>query len=241
MLSKEIFLNKLRYIYKELGNNTPSEKVFFEKEGVTIYDLRRFGWSNYGEFVREAGLTPNKFDNTKYSHRQLCEMFITLIKEKNKWPTRGDLDVRHYRDNDFPDSSIFYKRLGKSKVLAESILKFTGYEDRYRDVSEICTALLETITKDNPNEESITKGFVYLGKQHGTYKIGKSIDMNRRREDLTLLGSEPFELIHTIETDDIAGVERYWHDRFKSKRKRGEWFMLTSSDIRAFKLWKRIF
>ena len=71
-------------------------------------------------------------------------------------------------------------------------------------------------------------------------KIGKSKDPDRRREDITLLGSEPFELIHVIKTDDMNGIEKYWHERFKSKHKRAEWFSLSRTDISAFKLWKKI-
>jgi len=242
MLTKEELLKKIRRYAKENGK-TPSEKNFYDYTGVGIYDLKKLGWSYYGDLVREAGLVPNKFDKTKYSHEQLCKIFVEVIRKKGKWPTRGELDVKHHIDSNFPDSSTFYKKLGLTGDLAKTIIEFIEDKQGYSDVIKICNSVLENYeNRDESSEDGdVICGFVYLGKQHGKYKIGKTKDLNRRREDITLLGSEPIEWIHTIETDDMNGVEKYWHDRFKSKVKRGEWFNLTRADIKAFKRWRKIY
>ncbi|KKS98531.1 MAG: hypothetical protein UV73_C0001G0052 [Candidatus Gottesmanbacteria bacterium GW2011_GWA2_43_14] len=239
MWTKQDIIKELQRYAKEIGK-TPSQKVFFDNTEVGIYDRMRF-WPNYGELVREAGLTPNEFDKTKYNHDQLCRLFIRMVRDGGKWPTRGILDVKHHSDLSFPDSSTFYKKLGLTSELAKTILKFVGDKRGYKDIVDICNIVIRENEDINfPAEEGVVPGYIYLGKQNGSYKIGKSKNPNRRREDITLLGSEPFELVHEIKTDDMNGVEKYWHERFKSRHKRGEWFNLTRTDISAFKQWKKI-
>ena len=239
MWTKHGIIKELQRYAKEIGK-TPSQKVFFDNTEVGIYDRMRF-WPNYGVLVREAGLTPNEFDKTKYNHDQLCRLFIRVVREEGKWPTRGILDVKHHADHSFPDSSTFYKKLGLTGELAKTILKFVGEKRGYRDIVDTCSSVIKEYEDSSLSSEgSVVSGYVYLGKQNGKYKMGKSKDPDRRREDITLLGPEPFELIHVIQTDDMNGIEKYWHERFKSKHKRAEWFSLSRTDIGAFKQWKKI-
>jgi hypothetical protein len=238
MPTKEEIIKELQKYTKENGGKTPGEKAFFDNTAIGIWDRMKY-WPNYGELVREAGLTPNKFDKTKYSKEQLCDLFIATVREIGKWPTRGILDVKHTNNPSFPHSGTFYKKLGLTKDLAVTLLDYVQQQEGYEDIIDFCNLTIKN-NEEAPSIGEISKGYVYIGKQHGKYKIGKAKDFTRRREDITLLGSEPFDLLHVIETDDMTGVEKYWHERFKSKWIRGEWFKLTLADLKAFKRWKKI-
>jgi Meiotically up-regulated gene 113 len=86
-------------------------------------------------------------------------------------------------------------------------------------------------------------GYLYIFK-HGTrreYKIGRTKNSLRREGELGIQLPEKLTPVHHIKTDDPAGIESYWHTRFATKRKEGEWFALAPDDVRAFKRWKRIY
>lgn len=249
MLTREDIIKKLQKYAKELGGKTPGEANFYESMNVGIMDRKKY-WPNYGELVIEAGLTPNKFDKTKYSKNKLSKLFIGIIREKNKWPTRGELDIKHYKSSTFPDSATFYKKLGLVLTgdLAQTIIEYVENKKGYEDVIEICKPFLKENAKQG-DSPLMNKGYVYLLKSKlrnaVAYKIGRTSNIENRIKQLRQ-PSNIEEILHHIETDDPIGVETYWHNRFEANRLypdklKDEWFKLSFSDIKAFKRWRKIF
>src|SRR5947207_3209586 len=82
--------------------------------------------------------------------------------------------------------------------------------------------------------------FVYLmryGSGGAVYKIGISDNVARRHAQITMMAPQDVRIVHTIQSDDPAGIEQYWHNRFADKVVEGkkELFRLSADDVVACK------
>ena len=78
-------------------------------------------------------------------------------------------------------------------------------------------------------------GIVYLLKAGPHFKIGKTINFQKRLGQIKLLLPDPVEVVHTIRAANPSAVENHWHRRFASLRRGGEWFVLSEADVAEFK------
>lgn len=238
-ITKQDILNAIKKTAKENGG-VPLGRGRFEKEtSIKPYDWGKY-WARFSDAQREAGFDPNTL-NAAYDIDFILEKYIAFIKELGRFPTSGDLLVKSNSDPDFPSKNTM-RRLGNKKETAAKILEYANKKG-HDDVAKLCKEVIENIEEEKESDDSDVGQIiseVYLFKSGRYYKIGKTNDTVRRGNEIKIQLPERMDLIHSIKTDDPSGVEAYWHRRFESKRKQGEWFDLNSSDIKAFKRWRRI-
>jgi len=84
--------------------------------------------------------------------------------------------------------------------------------------------------------ESPEHGYVYLAYcSTGHYKIGRSKYPNERIKHFDTQMPVEVTIIHFIETDDAAYLERCFHEHHVKQNFKGEWFNLSEVDVDTFK------
>jgi len=238
--TKQNILNAIRQSAKENGGKPLGEHRFVKETGINSYDWGKC-WARFGDAQKEAGLVPNQFQ-AAHTDKFIIEKVISLTRKLGKFPTLREMTVERNTDTEFPSQGTFC-RLRTKEQIAIKIIGYCKGKNDYDDVIALCQPILEKSNKDedsNYSDGSQTIGEVYLFKSGRYYKIGKTNDTVRRGSELRIQLPETCHLIHSIKTDDSSGIEAYWHKRFETKRKNGEWFDLTTTDVKVFKRWRKI-
>lgn len=242
-MNKLEIISKIKRIAEECGGKAPGFQRFATETGVRKSDWYPNLWLRWGDAISEAGCQPNDFI-TAYDTNFLITKYIELIREIGHFPIEGELRIKKKTDKDFPSHSAF-SQLGSKQERVRKIIEYCQGKSEFGDIISHCSVIVKSACEkpDSTNTDSDNVGYVYLirhGKRN-EYKLGRTYNPIRREGEIRLELPEKVQPIHYIKTDDPAGIENYWHSRFDSKRKEGEWFLLTLEDVRAFKRWRRIY
>lgn len=236
-MDKDYILKEIDRTAKE-NNGVPLGRERFAKEtGIKVQDWQGKYWARWSDAVVEAGYTPNKMQSA-YDENWLIEQIVSFIREKEKFPTVAEFDLKAYNTPGFPSHSTIRQRLGTQSKLANKIFSYCEVHPEFSDVLKLCKNVRHSPEKESPHhskKHDVKYDYVYLMKSGRFYKIGCSSNVERRNYDLGIKLPESLEILHKIATDDPVGIEDYWHNRFKDKRKQGEWFDLSKEDISDFK------
>jgi hypothetical protein len=244
-MTKEDIIKEIQRTASENDNVPLGISKFFQATGIKDDDWKGKYWARWGDAVREAGFTPNKFITQSVNEdSDLLEKYIALTRETGRFPVKAELQLHKKTNKAFPNEFVFLRRFGSKIKLIARLAQYCENQPGYEDILALCSVVkTESFVDDSDTDlENARVGYVYLLK-HGSrheYKIGKTFNPLRREGEIRLQLPEKIEPIHYIETDDPSGIEKYWHNRFADKRKEGEWFNLTSADVQAFKKWRRI-
>jgi hypothetical protein len=244
-MDKEHIICEIRRTANANGGTPLGYARFATETGITRKDWYGTYWARWSDAVREAGLQPNML-SVATAAELLLEQYAKLARQLGRLPTDAELRMKRKSDSSFPSWTTIAK-LGTKVELVRQLEVYCRSRGDLADVVGLCMQYLAhcpSPANEPESEDAPTRvGYVYLLK-HGSrreYKIGRTYNPLRREGELGIQLPEKCKPVHYIKTDDPEGVEAYWHRRFASKRKEGEWFALTPQDVRAFKRWRRIY
>lgn len=235
-MTKDHILAAIRRTAVENEGRPLGAQRFASETGIRYADWHGKYWARWGDALREAGYAPNKF-NAALPEAKLLFRLADLTQELGHFPVAAELRLKARRDSSFPSHNTF-SRFGPKRALAARLREFCLSEGRL-EVAALCAPVADTPSAmdaaDAVQASGPDAGSVYLMKSGKFYKIGRTNAVGRREREIALQLPEKVQLVHSIRTDDPAGIEGYWHRRFQDRRKNGEWFQLTQEDVVAFR------
>jgi hypothetical protein len=165
-----------------------------------------------------------------------------LTLELGYFPTTKEYAIIRRSREDLPVQVTVRRRLGDVENWIARLRTFAHTNQQYSSLLDILSIAKR---KPNSSKDKIVKGYVYLRKLPGRFKVGHTMSIPKREQQHKTKTWEKSELLHFIETDDPEGIEEYWKRRFKDKNKKlvdnrkgeitpTEEFYLTDEDVEAF-------
>jgi len=229
----QFILDEISRTAVENGGQVLGRAKFLKETGIKHSDWDRY-WDRWGDAVREADFKPN-CKNVAISDEILFEKIIRLIRELGHFPVENELRRKARVDRSFPSRNTFTRFAGGlGPKPAAKVRSFCKGHAGYDDVLALCPEAQHPQQSNAKDSEEREFGFVYLMKSGRYYKIGRSNAAGRREYELAIQLPERPKLVHQIRTDDPIGIEEYWHKRFADKHKNGEWFDLSTYDVKDF-------
>jgi len=228
---RDHIIAEIRRIATANGGAPPGKNAFSTQTGIGETKWSGVYWSKWSDALAEAGFAANEWTK-RHSTSGLVEQFAKLTLRLGHIPTVRELKLlRRNGDETAPSPGIISEHFKGKDGIAEALRELSHRDlsyDRLRDV-------LPT-PKLSKREAKFSKpdGWVYLIKSGDFHKIGRSDEIERRIREIKIALPDKAVMLHSIQTDDPAGIEAYWHRRFADKRANGEWFRLSASDIAAF-------
>jgi len=231
-LSRASIIAAYNGLVAEKDGKVIGEVVFIREAHIARYHWHGGYWRSWSAFQAEAGHTPNE-PSQKTEDETLLRRLAELAVDRKGVPTEADLLLKRKEDPTFPSKGCF-RRWGSQEALLSKLAEYCEGKPQFNAVAQILKQGVSGNLDRRLDSLRIT-GFIYLLRSGKYYKLGRTNAVGRRLRELAIQLPEKPDTVHVIETDDPEGIEQYWHRRFAEKRQEGEWFALSSDDVKAFK------
>jgi Meiotically up-regulated gene 113 len=233
-VDKQHILAEIRRTAEANGGRALGRQRFAAETGIREHDWSGRFWARWNDALAEAGYSPNELQG-RLDDDEVLGKLVDAIRQLGHVPTTAELKLLRRDDSTVPNAKVF-ERFGPKAAWPGRVADYCRDRAEDADVLAIVSPLIVEVDTPEPEPNPGQRdGFVYMLKSGRYYKIGRTLDLGQRRYALAIQLPDPVEEEHVIRTDDPAGIERYWHQRFADRRKNGEWFELTRADITAFK------
>jgi Meiotically up-regulated gene 113 len=219
----------------------PGQKKFAAETGIKEHVWRGKMWRAWGEALADAGFTANEWTSA-IPTEEIFDAVADLATRLGRFPTLTYMQMEHTANPSFPAHKAV-ARTGSMLEVATAI-RMRVERDGSATLVELADKYLASLRarpKSDPvGDEADDIGHVYLIRYGKDFKIGRTSSVVRRSRQVQVELPDATELVHSILTDDPAGVEAYWHRRFADHRGNGEWFRLPQKAVASFKKWTKI-
>jgi len=229
---REQILAEIKRLATENGV-PPGKAVFARQTGIREHQWSGIFWARWSDALAEAGFEGNVLQG-RFVTEDVLTKIVEACRHYGRVPTSAEMRLYRTKHPSFPSHNTISNHFPTRARLLDALAKYASKVEGGRDIA----SMLPEIT--GPDEAPAlsarrTEGSVYLLKSGSHYKIGRSDELERRVKEIRISLPETVSLVHTITTDDPAGIEAYWHRRFADRRANGEWFKLDVNDLAAFK------
>ena len=239
MPTKEHIVNEIRRVAEKHGR-PPGRQLFERETGIAMADWYGAHFRSWGDALAVAGYERNE-KQEKLSRGYVLREYAKVVRHFGRVPATIDLRMYSRERPEVPGHTTFTSHFGNKAGLDAALAQWVREQDEFPDLIPLLPNPMESPeSREAPgaavrSSETPDHGWVYLLKSGDYYKVGHSQELERRVKEIRTTMPEQVTLVHSIRTDDPAGIEAYWHRRFDKRRARGEWFRLTAADVRAFK------
>jgi len=234
-MNKDTIIKEIQRTAEANGGVPLGRERFLKETGIKDSAWSGKFWTKWSDAILEAGLLPNQMQ-TAFPDEVLLASYAALVIELGHIPTSVELKMKARNDANFPSHNTF-GRFGSKRQLLSKLLVFCKNSGGFDDLVALLEEMPESKSAPQTDSTSVSSedGYVYLLSFGEEYKIGSSSNVERRFREIKTQMPYEGKIIHTITTGDPAGIEAYWHQYFRAKRLKGEWFKLSASEIKYFK------